>query len=129
MAFHKFIKAMLNGKEIVIYGDGNQTRDFTFIDDIVEANVLAMDADIVGEVFNVGGGARVTVGQIIKVLEEIVGDKVKLKYIGQQKGDVRHTTADISKAREYLEYVPKWDIKQGLQSEFDWISTQREHRR
>ena len=69
MAFHKFIKAMLQGDEITIYGDGEQTRDFTFVSDVVEANLLAMNTDAIGEVFNIGGGSRITVNGIVKMLE------------------------------------------------------------
>jgi len=119
MAFHKFIKAMLKGDEIVVYGDGNQTRDFTFVDDVVEANILAMDADVVGEVFNIGGGSRVSVNQTIEMLKEIIDSNVEIKYIKAQKGDVRHTAADISKARESLGYEPKVRLMDGLCKEVE----------
>ena len=121
MAFHKFIKAMLSGKEIVVYGDGEQTRDFTFVDDIVDANILAMDADVTGEVFNIGGGSRIRVNHIIKTLEEIVGDKTSIRYIERQKGDVKHTAADISKSERLLGYKPRVAIEEGLREEFHWL--------
>ena len=122
MAFHKFIKAMLNRKEIVMYGDGNQTRDFTFVDDVVDANILAMDADVVGKVFNLGGGSRVTVNQTIEMLKEIINSDIKVKYIKAQKGDVRHTAADITKARELLRYSPKVKLEDGLSQEVNWLN-------
>ena len=121
MAFHKFIKAMLNGQKIVAYGDGQQTRDFTFVDDLVEANILAMDADVTGEVFNIGGGSRMTVNQTIRMLEEIVGDHADVRYVEKQKGDVRHTAADISKAGKILGYKPRVRIDEGLYKETNWV--------
>lgn len=121
MAFHKFIKAMLNGEEIVVYGDGEQTRDFTFVDDIVDANILAMEADAVGEVFNIGGGSRVTVNQTIRMLEEIVGDDADVRYVESQRGDVRHTAANISKAERFLGYKPRVRIDEGLYQETHWL--------
>ena len=122
MAFSKFITAMLEGREITIYGDGQQTRDFTFVSDVVDANLLAMKADVVGEVFNIGGGARVTVNEVIKMLEEIIGNHALVKHIEKQKGDVRHTSADIRKAQEKLGYQPSVAIQQGLELQTKWIA-------
>ena len=122
MAFHKFIKAILNGEEIVVYGDGNQSRDFTFVDDVVEANILAMDADAVGEVFNIGGGSRVTVNQTIEMLKKTIGNSVEVKYIRAQKGDVKHTAADITNAKEVLGYNPKVKLDEGLFQEVNWLN-------
>ena len=119
MAFHKFIKAMLNDKEIEIYGDGNQTRDFTYIDDIIEGHILALDAPD-GEVFNIGGGKRITVNSVIKILEKILNKKAKVKYIERQKGDVRDTFASITKANEILNYTPKTKFEEGLRKEIEW---------
>ena len=70
MAIHKFVKAIFNGDEIAVFGDGTQTRDFTFVDDVVEANILAAANGIKGEVFNVGGGSRISVNELIKKIEE-----------------------------------------------------------
>ncbi len=121
MAFSKFISAMLEGSEITIYGDGQQTRDYTFVSDIVGANLLAMRADVVGEVFNIGGGSRVTVNEIITMLGEIVGDHATIRYIEEQKGDVKHTAADIRKAQERLGYQPAMTVQQGLELQTKWI--------
>jgi len=114
MAIHKFVKAILNDEEIIVYGDGKQTRDFTYVDDIVEATILAAKSDIRGEVFNVGGGSRISVNELIKRIEIIVKHKAKLKYVENQKGDVRDTLADISKAGKLLGWKPMTNIDKGL---------------
>jgi nucleoside-diphosphate-sugar epimerase len=120
MAFHKFIRAMLRDEPFPLYGDGEQTRDFTFISDAVEANLLAVDGPP-GGVFNVGGGSRVTVNQVIAMLEELVGRPARLKRQGKQAGDVRHTWADTSAARESLGFVPQVKLRDGLAAEVAWL--------
>lgn len=122
MAFHRFIKAVLAGEEIAIYGDGNQTRDFTYVSDIVSANLLAAKSDTEGEVYNIGGGSRISVNQVIKVIETLTGSKARLKYGDAQKGDVRDTYADISKAQADLGYAPEVEIEKGLGRFVEWIS-------
>lgn len=129
MAFNKFIKAVLNDKEIVIYGDGKQTRDFTYIDDIVDANLSAMDAQVVGEVLNIGGGSRITVNDTIRIIEKATGKQAKLKYIEKQKGDVCHTGADISRAGRLLGYRPAYDLEKGIANEVDWIKNNMRYAR
>jgi UDP-glucose 4-epimerase len=121
MAFNKFIKAMLKDEEIVIFGDGEQTRDFTFISDAVSANLLLAESKAVGEVFNIGGGSNVSVKQVIKMLEKIAGKKPKLKFVEKQKGDMRNTVADISKAKKTLGYAPSVKLEEGLEREFNWV--------
>jgi nucleoside-diphosphate-sugar epimerase len=121
MAFNKFIKAILSDEEITIYGDGEQTRDFTYIEDIVDANVSAMDAQVVGEVLNIGGGSRITVNDTIRIIENVTGKQAKTKYIEKQKGDVIHTGADISKAAKLLGYKPAYNLKKGIANEVDWL--------
>ena len=121
MAFHKFIRAMLKGEEIEIYGDGKQTRDFTYISDAVEANVAAAFHEGAGGVFNIGGGSRINVNQVLEVLEQLCSCKARVNYIEVQKGDPRHTYADTSKAQEVLRYKPKVNIKEGLEKEVEYI--------
>jgi nucleoside-diphosphate-sugar epimerase len=121
MAFHKFIKSVYNNEEIMIFGDGEQTRDFTYIDDIIDANIEAIRSPVVGEVFNIGGGSRITVNHAINIIEGICGSKARKKYIEKQRGDVNHTSADISKARKILEYNPKFDLEKGLANEAAWL--------
>jgi len=123
MAFHKFIKAIFNEDQIKIYGDGRQTRDFTYVLDIVNANMLAAKSDYRGEAFNIGGGTRITLMGAIKILEKIIGKKAILDYIEPQKGDVRDTYADITKAKNLLGYNPRVSIEEGLRQEVDWIKS------
>jgi UDP-glucose 4-epimerase len=113
MAIHKFVKAILNGDEITVFGDGTQTRDFTYVDDAVEANV--------GEVFNIGGGSRISVNRLIKMMEDITEKKAKIKYIEKQKGDVSDTLADVNKARAMLNWSSKVDISKGLKCSIEWF--------
>ncbi len=122
MAFHKFIKAILNDKEIEIYGDGNQTRDFTFISDAVEANILAMNSNANGEIYNIGGGSRTRINNCIRILEEITGKKAGIRYMDGEKGDMVHTYADTSKAESELGYKPKVSLRGGLRKEVEWIT-------
>lgn len=123
MAFHKFIKAALSNEEIVIFGDGEQTRDFTFISDIVRANILAAESELSGEIFNIGGGSRISLKGAIKILEESIGQKIRLKYVEPQRGDMRHTLADISRAKNLLGYQPKVSLIEGLDQEIEWLKT------
>ncbi len=121
MGFNKFIRAMLEGSEFEIYGDGEQTRDFTFVDDAVQGTIAGAMTDVKGEVFNIGGGSRVTVNQVLSVLESILNTRAKVKYIESQKGDVRHTAADIRKAQRLLNYQPRTPMKDGLSQEAAWL--------
>jgi UDP-glucose 4-epimerase len=121
MAFHRFIRAILANAPLIIYGDGMQTRDFTFVGDIVEANLLAAGRGRPGEVYNIGGGSRVTVRQVIALLEEIIGRPARVEFAPAQKGDVLHTAADISKAARELGYQPKYSLREGLAQEVAWL--------
>ncbi|MCK4389153.1 MAG: NAD-dependent epimerase/dehydratase family protein [Desulfobacterales bacterium] len=121
MAFHRFFRWALEDQPIKVYGDGKQSRDFTHVDDIVEANWLGFENALPGEVFNIGGGSRITVNEVIKIIGEIVDRELKVEYQATQKGDVRHTMAEITKAEEKLGYKPKVSIQDGLQTEYEWI--------
>lgn len=121
MAFHRFIRALLRDEEITIYGDGEQTRDFTYISDAVEATILAMKSDGRGEVFNVGGGSRVSLNEVLRTLESIVGRPARVAYREAQLGDVRHTSADISRARARLGYSPQVRLEEGLRRQVEWM--------
>lgn len=120
MAMHKFVKAILKDEEIIVYGDGTQTRDFTFIDDAVEANILAGESDSVGSVFNIGGGSRINVNEVIKIIENLLGNKANLKYVENQRGDVRDTLADLGRTKTDLGWKPKIDINEGLKKYVEW---------
>lgn len=124
MAFHKFFKAILRDEAISIYGDGLQTRDFTFVSDAVAANLAATSAPAaVGEVFNIGGGSRVSLLEILQTMEMITGISIRRDYLPSGMGDARHTSADVSKAREFLGYHPQVSLQQGLMQEWQWVKS------
>ncbi|MGB9961595.1 NAD-dependent epimerase/dehydratase family protein [Halobacterium sp. MBLA0001] len=110
----KFISLMLDGERPVIYGDGEQSRDFTFIENAVQANIRAAEGDATGEAFNVGTGGRVTVNELVDALNDHLGTDLDPIYDDPRPGDVRHSHADISKAREHLDYEPTVDFAAGL---------------
>lgn len=121
MGFHRFLRSTLTGQEITIYGNGEQSRDFTFISDAVEANIAAATKDTPELVYNIGGGSRVTVNEVLKTIEEISGTKPKVNYVSRQHGDVQHTSADTSRAAKTLGYSPKINLQQGLTAEMNWL--------
>ena len=120
MAIHNFVKAILNDEEITVYGDGTQTRDFTYVEDAVEANILSARSNAVGEVFNIGGRSMIHVNELIEKIEEMVDKKADIKYIEKQKGDVGDTWADVSKAEKMLHWAPKVNINSGLEKFIEW---------
>jgi nucleoside-diphosphate-sugar epimerase len=112
----RFIQAARRGKPLEIHGDGKQTRDFTFIANVVEANLLAADAPrLAGDVFNVACGSRLSVLDIAASLEAILGQPLARRHTPARPGDVRDTLADVSRARERMAYVPRVDFAEGLQ--------------
>ena len=121
MAFHKFIRAGKQGNAIKIYGDGEQTRDFTFIDDIVEANLLAAERGAPGGVYNIGGGSRISVNKVLALLETILGRPLQIERIARQHGDVTHTYADATRAARDLGFAPKIPLDRGLAAEVQWF--------
>ncbi|MCL4467968.1 MAG: GDP-mannose 4,6-dehydratase [Deltaproteobacteria bacterium] len=120
MAFHKFIKAIREDKPITVYGDGRQTRDFTCVSDIVQANMLALSAPA-GMVFNVGGGSRIGLSEVIDMIGRLMKAKPKIDFKPSQKGDVKDTSADLTRAKETLGYVPQVSLEQGLLEEIEYI--------
>jgi len=122
MAIHKFVQGIWQGEEITVYGDGEQTRDFTYVAEVVGANILAASSQGVGEVFNIGAGRRVSVNELIKQIEQVTGRKARLKYTEGQKGDVLNTLADINKAKKILNWAPKVKLDAGLGQYIAWFS-------
>lgn len=116
----KFIDLMLDGDRPVIYGDGEQSRDFTYIDNAVEANILAAEGDDTGEAFNVATGGRVTVNELVEKLNEHLGTDIEPVYDDPRPGDVRHSHADISKARDLLGYTVETDFGEGLERTIEY---------
>lgn len=122
MAFHKFFKAALDDQTISIYGDGQQTRDFTFVSDAIAANLAAATVpEAVGEVFNIGGGSRVVLATVLDTMEQVIGQPIRKHYIEAAMGDARHTAADVSKAQQILGYQPQVSLEAGLTQEWQWI--------
>lgn len=121
MAFHKFFKKIAKGEQISIFGDGKQTRDFTFIDDIIEANFASLENGKPGETYNIGGGTRKKLEDIIPIIEKICEKKAEINWEEKQKGDMLHTFANIEKARKDLNYSPKTQIEDGLKEEWTWL--------
>jgi nucleoside-diphosphate-sugar epimerase len=119
----RFITAVIEGGQPVINGDGEQSRDFTYIDNAVEANVLAAVAsDVGGETFNTACGERISLNALIAELATITGDEITPIHVDSRPGDVRHSLADISRARESLGYDPRVDLRTGLRRTFDYFA-------
>ena len=117
----KFCSAFLEKTEPVVFGDGEQTRDFTYIDNVVQANLLACESQIAsGRVINVGTGARISLNQTLQLLREIAGDNLEAKYEPARDGDIRDSQADITLAHELLKYEPTVDFPEGLRRTFAW---------
>jgi len=117
----KFCTAFLEGTEPVVYGDGEQTRDFTYIDNVVQATLLACAAPAAsGKVFNVGTGDRISLNQTLELLREISGNKLEAKYDAPREGDIRDSQADITLSRELLGYDPTVNFVEGLRRTFTW---------
>ncbi|MGP3778902.1 NAD-dependent epimerase/dehydratase family protein [Halanaerobium saccharolyticum] len=121
MAFHIFIKAFLQGEIINVFGDGEQSRNFTYVGDIARANILAAQNSPAGEIINVGGTNTVKLNQSLELMKQIIGSDTKIIYSKKVKGDVKHTAADISKADQLLGYSPEVSFKEALEREINWL--------
>ena len=122
MAFSRFIKAIVEGRAIEVFGDGEQTREFTCVTDAVDGTLRAATADVAGMVINLGGGTSVTVNGVLSTLEEISGKTVRRREMPAALGDPRHTGASIELARERLGWTPRVPLREGLQREWDWYA-------
>ena len=121
MAIRKFFNLIMNGKEITIYGDGEQMRDFTYVSDIVNGLILAAEKkEAIGNVFNLGYSNPITVNDLIDKMYQITNATRKIKYGEKKKGDVDITYSDTTKAKKILDYHPKVDIDTGLRKTYDW---------
>jgi nucleoside-diphosphate-sugar epimerase len=120
----RFATAFLEEQPPTIYGDGEQTRDFTYVENAVQANLLACEAGgVSGRVFNVGTGARVSLNQTLELLRRISGKKLEARYEAPREGDIRDSQADITQARQSLGYEPTVMFEEGLQRTFEWYHT------
>ena len=122
MGFHRFLTAAIQGKPISVFGDGEQTRDFTFVADAVAATAAAATRGTPGRVYNIGGGSRVSVNEVLEMIGRVSGKRLQVVVDPVQKGDMRHTYADTSLARADLGYQPAVGLEQGLTAEFRWLS-------
>jgi UDP-glucose 4-epimerase len=123
MAFSRFMQAMTDGADIEVFGDGEQTREFTYVSDAVDGTIKASTADVVGQIFNLGGGSRVTVNKVLATLEEISGLSVRRQNLPAARGDPRHTGASINLARERLGWEPRVSLREGLAQQWEWFRT------
>ena len=124
MAFHRFFTAARQGKPIALYGDGEQTRDFTFVTDIVAATIAAGRQGRPGGVYNVGGGSRVTLNHVLELVSRVAGRPLTIQREPAQKGDMLHTYADTSRARQDLAFAPRVTLEEGLKAQHRWLQTQ-----
>jgi nucleoside-diphosphate-sugar epimerase len=122
MAFNRFIRASLNGEPITLYGDGEQTRDFTFVADAVAATMAAGDRGVPGRAYNIGGGSRVTVNQVLEIIGRVAGRPLEVRREPVQKGDMRDTYADTGLAKADLGFAPKVSLAEGIEAEYRWLS-------
>ena len=122
MAFHKFIRALLLDEPIIVYGDGEQSRDFTYVDDIVAANLSAMYRGHPGASYNLGGGVHATINEVLHLLEQITGKKGRIHYHPRQPGDAAHTAADTTSAQMELGFQASFALADGLHKEVTWLA-------
>jgi UDP-N-acetylglucosamine/UDP-N-acetylgalactosamine 4-epimerase len=123
-AIPKFIQSLLTGKPVIIYGNGKQSRDFTFVENAVQANILAMFTEnpaVIGEVYNIAVGEQITLNHLLEFISEFEKKSVEVVYQQERAGDVRHSMADISKARKDFDYNPRVYTREGLSFTFDWF--------
>ncbi|MEM4218021.1 MAG: GDP-mannose 4,6-dehydratase [Candidatus Methanomethylicaceae archaeon] len=128
MAFQRFLTALRDGREITVYGDGNQTRDFTYVGDVVQAFVLAgqacRDGRGVGGVFNIAGGTRASLRHVLQTMEAVTGYRLKVRYAPVQPGDVHDTWADTSRAETVLGFRPQTSLMDGLRAHWKAVNSE-----
>ena len=121
MAFWRFMEALVEEQEIEVFGDGEQTREFTYVSDAVDGTVKAASADVVCQIINLGGGSRVSVNRVLDTLEDISRIKVRRRQLPAAPGDPRHTGASINLAREKLGWEPRVSLREGLAKQWEWF--------
>ena len=121
MGFHRFIRAAIEGRPISLYGDGEQTRDFTFVKDAVAATIAAGDRGVKGRAYNVGGGSRVSINEVLEIIGRVSGRTLDVRREPAQKGDMRDTFADTSLARADLGFAPQASLEEGIEAEYRWL--------
>ena len=120
MVIFKFIKSILDDQPITVYGNGEQTRDFTYVIDVADA--LISSAKIKGfDIFNIGGGNAIAVNNLVNIIEDFLGKKAKIKYLKRDPSDIEHSLADINKIKSKLNWIPQYDIKKGVFETGEWF--------
>jgi nucleoside-diphosphate-sugar epimerase len=122
MGFHRFLRAAHLGDTITVYGDGGQTRDFTFVADAVAATMAAGDRGKPGVVYNIGGGSRVSINEVLAMIERVTGRALRVRREAEQRGDMRDTFADTSRAKTDLGFAPSKPLETGLAAESEWLA-------
>ncbi len=126
MGFHRFFRALLDGRPLVQFGDGLQTRDFTYVGDAAGATADAAVRGVPGRVYNIGGGARVSLREVFELIARVSGRKVTIDQQGPQKGDMRDTYADTSRAQADLGFKPSVTLEEGLRNMWQWMETTKQ---
>ena len=118
----KFIEKIAGNEPIEIYGDGEQTRDFTYVNDVVNANINAMRSNVKCDFFNIATGSRISLNDLKDKLFKLMGKEVEVKYLAPRPGDIKHSLSSIDKAKKILNYEPKFDMKKGLKATIDYFT-------
>jgi nucleoside-diphosphate-sugar epimerase len=124
MGFSRFFKAAMNGQAVTQFGDGHQTRDFTFVADAVAGTIAAATRGRPGGVYNIGGGSRIELVDVFQLIGRITGSPLRIERLAEQHGDMRDTYADTTRARTDLGFQPAIDLETGLRAQYDWMMTQ-----
>ena len=125
-AFTKFMNMVLNGEPVTVYGDGEQSRDFTHVHDVVEGTFLAGERG--RGIYNIGSGRRVTVNEMVSTIDKVYDGEVEVKHMDQPEGDVSHTHSDITKAEEEIGYTPSKKLEEGTRECLEWVKRMKEKR-
>ncbi len=120
MAIYNFIKSILNNEELLVLGDGSQTRDFTYVEDVIRANLMAARSPLSGEVLNVGSGNRISINDLISLFEKIFNKRIAVKNLEKGIGELKNTQADVSKIKKMLGWIPKVKFEDGLRRQIKW---------
>jgi len=123
MGFHRFLRAAMRDEAVPLFGDGRQTRDFTFVADAVSATIAAATGGTPGGVYNIGGGSRVELLDVFELIRRVTARPLRLEQIEAQRGDMRDTYADTTRARTDLGFAPSVTLEQGLRAQYDWMKT------
>ena len=121
MAIRRFLEAALSGETVAVYGDGNQTRDFTFVSDVVDAMLLASEAETPERVLNICGGSRISLAELLSLIEDVTGRTLRVEHQEAARGDARDTWGDNSLARKAIGFAPKVSLREGVEAAWRWL--------